>query len=165
METGGEFDFTNINESLLNKLFDPAPFLLEFERKMNGEVKKNNEWVKVRRSLAGSDFISKAVMNLSAIINTHSLMANFTEESDFYFILVENVKSFLTASLNEVTIKPDNYMQIYLLYSNPIEMFAKLVIGGHATDTIKQIMTNTYNEMVKDSKKKSDQFDPFARNE
>lgn len=159
----GEFDFQNINDSLLNKLFDPAPFLQEFERKMNGEVKKNNEWVKVRRSLAGNEFISKAIMNLGAIINTHSLMANFTEESDFYYILVENVKAFLTASLNEVTIKPDNYMQIYLLYSNPIEMFAKLVIGGHSTETIKQIMTNTYNEMVKDNKKTKEGFDPFAR--
>ena len=54
-------------------------------------------------------------------------------------------------------------MQIYLLYSNPIEMFAKLVIGGHATETIKQIMTNTYNELVKDNNEVKKGFDPFAR--
>ena len=157
-----EFDINNINNSLLTQLFNPSAYLLEFERKMNGEVLKNGEWVKVRRALAGSDLISKSVMNLGAIINTHSIATNFRDESDFYFILVENVASFLTQILNDVTIKPEDYMQIYLLYSNPLEMFAKLVIGGHATETIKQIMTNTYQELQRE--KQQEGFNIFAKN-
>ena len=53
-------------------------------------------------------------------------------------------------------------MQIYLLYSNPLEMFAKLVIGGHATETIKQIMTNTYQELQRENK--PERFNIFAKN-
>jgi len=144
----GEAVELDANEAtLLEKLFNPKYYLEEFERKMNGEIRRGNQWVKVRPALARSEFITKAIMNMSAIINTNNIMTNFDDEADFYSILVENVVAFLQAALDEPTIKPEDYFQVYLMYSNPLEMFARLVIGAHASDTIKQILTKTYKEL------------------
>jgi len=140
--------------SLLEKLFNPRYYLDEFEHKMNGEIRRGDKWVKIRPALARNEFISKAIMNMSAIINSNNIMTNFRDESDFYNILVENVVTFLHSTLDEPSIKSEDYFQVYLMYSNALEMFAKLIIGGHASETIKQILTNTYKELPTPEKQK-----------
>jgi len=147
MEEFNNVDLDVDNATILDKLFNPRYYLNEFEHKMNGEIKRGDKWVKVRPALARSEFIAKAMMNMSAIINPHTVMTKFDDENDFYSILVENVVAFLQAAVDEPTIKSEDYFQVYLMYSNPLEMFAKLVIDGHGSDTLKQILTNTYKEL------------------
>jgi len=147
------------DSSVINKIFDPEPIIKIYEKSMAGGVRMNKQWKKVRPALAGDDFIAKSSMGLRAIINPINMQSK-KDADEYYSILIENVLAFCRMCEDEPTVYGKDYPQIFLLYSNSLEMFAGHVINGHSSDMLKQILTNTYKEVAELEPERG--FDPFA---
>lgn len=144
--------------SVINKIFDPEPILKIYEKSMEGGTIINKQWEKTRSALAGNDFIAKSCMGLRAIINPINMLSHKTEE-EYYSLLVENVLAFARSCEDEPTIYAKDMPQIFLLYSNSLEMFAGHVIDGHSSEMLRQILTNTYKEVA--NKVNKEEWNPF----
>lgn len=148
------------DKTLLSKIFDTEKAVENFKMSVAGfERQPDGKIVKVRFPIAGDAFISKAAMDLRAVLNEVGLLLD--GDDDFVAkMLFEKIFNFIRVLYDEPTVKQKDFMQLYLMYSNPLEQYLGIVENGSAKETLKQIMIGVYKE--NGNVNNDNEFNPFA---
>jgi len=134
---------SNSDSAILKNLVDFSDSTYTFKQNLRGFQKIGNKWIKTQFPIAGDLFISKAYGNLNAIMTKGSILVD-GDETMLYNMLVENILNFIRVAYDDPSVYETDFTQIYLMYSNCLEVWLQCVDGGKGKEDVKQIMIGVY---------------------
>jgi hypothetical protein len=134
---------SNNDSAILKSLVDFKQQTYRYKQTLRGFQEIGNKWVKTQYPIAGDSFIAKSYGNLNAIMSEGSIMVD-GDETMLYNMLVENILNLIRVAYDDPSIYENDFTQVYLMYSNCLEVWLQCVDGGRGKEDVKQIMIGVY---------------------
>ena len=131
-----------IDKPTIDGFFDTENILYSMEKTMRGYQKQNGKWVPLLSDpIARDEFINLTINSLRSIVNPENIITKKSAE-DVEIILLEKNLEFIDVVQDESPFSPQlelYFESIVNMHDHILELFLGLVVGGHGSQTLKEI--------------------------
>ncbi len=131
-----------IDKPTIDGFFDTENILYSMEKTMRGYQKQNGKWIPLLSDpIARDEFINLTINSLRSIVNPENIITKKSAE-DVETILLEKNLEFIDVVQDESPFSPQlelYFESIVNMHDHILELFLGLVVGGHGSQTLKEI--------------------------